>query len=86
MIANYNWWKIFNLADWLATGLVSRTLTLEFDSLGQKTLLITNGNYTSVLFDDVFLSLSLNDKNPFEFGGRAIYLDVNEDVWVGIHK
>lgn len=80
----YDWYKVFNLTEFEATGLVSQSLELVFDTLGVKTLLVTKGNLVSVTFDDVMLAIGLNSKSPFEFEDRAIYLDENDDVWVGI--
>jgi hypothetical protein len=83
---NYDWYNIYNMTEFLATGLVSRTVTVIFDGLGLKEILLTKGydDGVSVLFDDVFLKINLNDKNPFEFEDRAVYLDSNNDIWVGI--
>lgn len=80
----YNWYKVYNLDTFNAEDLVSKELELSFEGLGLKTILITKGNYTSILFDDVFLPISLNDKNPFEFEDRAVYLDANNDIWAGV--
>ena len=80
----FTWFKIFNLTLFTATGLVSRKITLELEGLGAKDFLITKGNLTSILFDGVFLSINMNDQNPFIFEGFAVYLDDNDDVWLGI--
>lgn len=80
----YNWYNLFNLTDWLATGLVSRTLSVNLDKDGAKEILITQGNETALTFDDVFLILQFNGSNPYARDGRAVYLDENQDVWIGI--
>lgn len=80
----YDWYNIFNLTEFLAEDLVSKAYEYEFEGADIKTVLVTKGNYTSVLFDDVFLPINLNDRNPFEYEDRAVYLDENQDVWVGI--
>lgn len=80
----YNWYKVFNKTEFEALGLVSAEYSFIFKNVGLKSVLVTQGNYLAVKFDDVFLPLNLNDKNPFEFEDRAIYLDENDDVWVGI--
>jgi hypothetical protein len=80
----YDWYKIFNLDEFIATGLRSRTYTLELEEIGQKDILVTRANLYSILYDGIFLPISLNDKNPFEFEGHAVYLDSNNDVFLGI--
>lgn len=80
----YNWYKIFNLAEFIATGLVSRKYTLELEDLGQKEILATNGNTISITYEGVMLAVNLNNKNPFEFDGHAVYVSEAEDVYLGI--
>lgn len=80
----YNWFKIFNLDEFNALGLTSRLYTLELMGVGVKEILVTKGNSVSILYDDVFLSLGLNDENPFAFDGHAVYEDDNGDVFLGI--
>lgn len=80
----YTWFYIFNSADFETTGLVSRTYTLILDGIGQKDILVTKGNYLGITYEDVFLPLNMNDKNPFEFEGFAIYSDADNNVWLGI--
>ncbi len=79
----YNWYNIFNLTEFLDADLVSREVEITLQGLGLKTILITKGINVSMLYDDVFLSLNLNDQNPFEFYDHAIYVDSNDDVWLG---
>jgi|AVFP01.1.fsa_nt_gi hypothetical protein len=80
----YTWFKIFNKTEFEATGLVSRSYRVFLNGVGERTILSTKGNYLSVLFDEVFLPINLNSNNPFEMDERAVYLDANNDVWVGI--
>jgi hypothetical protein len=80
----FNWYKLFNKAEFLSDGLVSRTLTLNLEGLGQKEVHVTFGNLLSITYEGVFLSLDLNDKNPFYFEGHSVYLDADDDVWLGI--
>ncbi len=79
----YDAFKVINLDEFNDTGLVSREVTQIFGSLGLKTVLVTKGNLVSILWDDKFLSLNLNDKNPFEFEGYAIFVDPANDLWIG---
>lgn len=80
----YDWYKIINLDEFTALNLVSRSLVLNFDQLGQKTILVTKGELLSILIDGIFLSVNLNGVNPFEFDSHAVYVDANNDIWVGI--
>ncbi len=80
----YDWYKIVNRNEFLATGLTSRELTLDLEGLGQKTVMVFSGIMVSLLYDDVFLSAELNDENPFAFDSHAVYVDANDDLWLGI--
>lgn len=80
----YAWYTIFNLDDFAADDLVSREFNLLFDELGIKTVLVTRGCTFGILFEGVFLSIGLNDKNPFEFDGYAVFYDEDGNVRLGI--
>lgn len=80
----FNWFKIFNKVEFEATGLPSRTLTLNLKGIGQKNILITKGNELGVLYEGIFLVVGLNGNNPFRWEGLAVYLDENNDVFLGI--
>lgn len=80
----YVWYRIFNLTEFEALELVSKTYTLDLQNLGEKSFLVTKGNLVSITFDGIILSLDLNDKNPFEFDENAIYVDESDDVYWGM--
>lgn len=81
----YNWFKIFNKTEFLALGLTSKTYTIFLNGIGQKDILVTNGISIGILYEEVFLSLNLNDKNPFEFDNHAIFVDDDtQDVYLGV--
>lgn len=80
----YDWYKIVNVSDFEELGLPSQEITLELEGLGEKTILVTKGNAVSILYEGIFLSANFNDKNPFEFEDHAIYVDSNDDLWLGI--
>lgn len=80
----YDWFNVFNKTEFEALDLVSKTYEVIFEGVGKKEILVTKGNYLSVLIDEIFLSVNLNDKNPFEFEDYAVYLDEDNDVWIGI--
>lgn len=80
----YKWFYIFTTTDFEALDLVSKTYTLNLDGIGFKDILVTKGNALGITYEGVFLSLEMNDKNPFEFDGHAIYVDDDDQVWLGI--
>ncbi len=80
----WNWYNIFNLTDWLATELVSRTLTLDIVGIGETEFLITQGNETGITVGDAFLPLNFEGSNPFVSGSKGVYVDANNDVWYGV--
>lgn len=80
----FKWFRLFNLTDFENLGLVSAQFDVILEGIGQKTVLVTKGNVTSVLYEDVFLSINLNNTNPFRVGERAVFLDPNNDVWIGV--
>lgn len=82
-MTEYNWFLIFNLASFEATGLISRTYTVDLLNIGTKDVLVTKGNLVSLTYDGIMLSLNLLGANPFEMDGHACYLDDNGNVWLG---
>lgn len=82
----FNWYRLFNLEDFEDQEVVSIEKTVFFEGVGEKNILITKGNEVSVLFDETFLTIGLNDANPFRYDERAIYLDELDDVWLGIYS
>lgn len=81
----FNWYKVINRAEFLATGLVSREVEVILEGIGLKTILVTVGNLFSITVDEVMLSIDLlEDANPFVFDERAVYVDANDDVWYGV--
>lgn len=80
-----DWYPIFNYDEFVALGLPSQELTVILEGIGEVDILVTKGNFVSVLYDGIFLPLDLNDRNPFAFEGHAIYKDaVDGTVWLGI--
>lgn len=84
----FDWYKIFNLAEFMALNLVSRSLTVVLEGAGEKDILIVRGNTVSIVFEDVFLPIEFEDDNPFVREGDeksyAVYKDESGDVWLGI--
>lgn len=79
----FNWFKIFNKTEFLATGLVSRNYKLNMEGVGQKDCLVTLGNLVGLTYEGIFLTL-VEGENPFIFEGHALYIDANNDVSLGI--
>lgn len=80
----YDWYLIFNKAEFEALGLVSKTYSLDLEGLGEKEIQVFEGNFISIVYDGVMLPVNMNLKNPFEFEGYAIYIDENEDIFLGV--
>lgn len=80
----YDWYKIFNTAEFDALDVFSKTYFLNLEPIGLKEILVTKGNGVGILYEDVFLLLDLNQKNPFERDGFAIAISDTLDVYLGI--
>jgi hypothetical protein len=84
----FNWYKIFNLADFLALGLVSKSYTVTLEDVGDEDFLVVKANMNSVVFRDVLLPIQFNGDNPTvregDDGTYAVYVKPNQDVYVGI--
>lgn len=81
----YDWYKIINRAEFIATGLVSREVELVLEGVGVRTVMVTVGRNFSIIYEGVMLSLGITDANPFAFDGHAIYVDAaTDDVYLGI--
>jgi hypothetical protein len=80
----FDWYKVINRAEFVATGLVSREVSVILEGVGAKTILVTIGNLFSITVDEVILSIGVTSANPFVFQDRAVYVDANDDVWYGI--
>lgn len=81
----FNWYRLFNHDEFLEQDVPSIEVDVVLQGLGQKSVLITRGVNTSILFEDTFLTIGLNDKNPFRYGEYAVLKDDNEDVWLGVY-
>lgn len=79
-----NWFPIFIRQDFIDTGLVSQELSLDFGDLGTQSLLVTKGNLIGVLYNEVFLCLELNGENPMSFEDQLLWVDDDDQVWLGI--
>ncbi len=80
----FDWYKIINRGEFEATGLVSRELELALEGIGLVTIMVTKGALYSIVYDGVMLSIGVTEENPFVFEGYAVYLDENDDIYLGV--
>lgn len=85
----FDWYNIFNLTEFEALDLPSRTYTYFFEGLGEKSILVTKGNTVAMTFEGEFLpidfiEMALHPNETFVSGSKAVYIDDNDDVWLGI--
>lgn len=82
---NYKWFKIFNLSEFIATGLFSRSIIKAvMEGIGQKDILIARGNEVSLVYEGTFLPIEFENENPYSVDGYAVYKDAENNVWLGI--
>lgn len=70
----YLYYEIISKDDFDALNVPSKAVDILITELGLQTVLVTKGNYYSFLYDDVFVTYNLNNRNPFLFEDYAIYL------------
>lgn len=85
-MGSFGWFRLFNEAQFLALDLVSTMITVFIPGIGQAEIMVYRGNRTSIEYNGDFLSINGNGRNPFRIGERAIFLDPNGDVWLGIYR
>lgn len=83
----YDWYLIFNKAEFEAAGLVSRTVSVFLEDIGEKEVLITKGNELGVLYEDTFLMVNFEENNPWAISPYAVFWDEEtDDVYLGIES
>jgi len=84
----FDWYNCFSKTDFLALSLLSKTYTVDLEGIGEESFTVYNQNYLSVAFRDVFIPLEFSDDNPTVREGDeanyALYLDADDNVWIGI--
>lgn len=80
----YDWYLLFNVDEFLAEGLVSRTLSVFLEGLGDKDILITVGNWVSITYDGVLLPIGFAGKNPYAISPYAVVQDSDGNIYLGI--
>lgn len=79
------WYLIFNRAEFDALDLISKTYTVVLDGIGEKDVLVTKGNLYGITYEGIFLASLLNDENPVEMDGHAVYVNTEtDDVYLGV--
>lgn len=79
----FKWFKIFNATEFDALDLISKTYTVNLEGIGQRDILVTKGTNYGLTYEGIFLSVQMNEQNPFKFDGHAVYIDDANDVWLG---
>ena len=79
-----NWYKIFNISEFDALGVGSKSYTYNLEGIGRKTILVTKGALYGFTYDDVFLCVDLNSRNAFSFGGFSILRADSGNVYLGV--
>lgn len=82
----FSWYILFNKAEFIEKGIVSFDGEVNIEGVGIRPFLVTQGNTTSIVYDDVFLSIDLNQKNPFRLGNYAFWQDTLNNIWLGIYS
>lgn len=84
MSTTYDWYKLVNRDEFLATGLVSKELTLDLEGIGEKQVVVFSGEGISIRYDDVYLICDFNGARLYEVEGYASYIDLTGQVWLGL--
>lgn len=80
----YDWFLIFNIDEFEATGLSSLDLEFELEDYGFKEFLVTRGVEYGIAHEDAFLRVNLEGQNPYAKGDYAVFLDTEtQDVYFG---
>lgn len=80
----YNWYLLFNRTEFEETELVSRTLLVNLEDVGDADILITQGNFLSITYDGVMLPVGFNAQNPYAISPYAVCQDDDGNVYLGI--
>ena len=78
-----NWYNIFNLDAFVATGLVSRTYNVSLEDIGVVDVEVYRANEVSIQYDGEFMPISFAGKNPYVRGEYAVYKDGGNNIWLG---
>lgn len=80
----FNWYRIFNLTEFLSTALVSVTYALDLENIGIRDVLVTQGNEVGLTYEDTLLVVPEEPDEIFTFNGMAVYWsEASDDVYLG---
>jgi hypothetical protein len=80
----YNWIQVFNIDEFDATELSSKSYEVTIAGIGLKSILVTKQFGYSVIYEDTQLVVNFGGENPFVFNGYALYLDEKNNVHLGL--
>lgn len=82
---SFDYYFIFNLDEFLALGLVSKTYTLDLEGVGTETFLAVHGSFNSLVFRDVLLPLDSGAQvRPGIDGTYTAVVNQSRNVYLGI--
>ena len=80
----YNWYKIFNIDEFLATNLGSKIYNVSLQGVGDAVFTVFLGNVVSVMYLDEFMPLDMYTPPLYEKDQYALYRDdENGDIYFG---
>lgn len=80
----YNWFKIFNLSDFLDTELVSQKFNFSLSGVGDSEFTAVLGNVVSLIYLDECMPVNMYPEQLYQKNNYAIYRDdLTGDVWFG---
>lgn len=84
----FDWYLVYNLTDFDALNIHSKSIPLNTEDRGLINLIITKGQYYGVNFvdDDIFLAVGINNQNPFNLGSRSVAIDTHNNLWIGLEQ
>lgn len=83
-MANWRWWKIYNLDELNKVDVPDVYLSLNLEGLGLTDIVVMRGFNISVLFLGYVLTPFLNDRNGFSVANKvSAYIDDENNLWVG---
>lgn len=83
-LKTFNWYKIFNLAEFLALNIGSKEYNLNLFGVGQSRFIAYSGNVASIMYLDEFMPIDLYAPEMYEKLNYAVYRDdLTDDVYFG---
>lgn len=80
----YNWFKIFNMTEFLALNIGSKKYEYNLSGVGQSDFIVYLGNVVSIMYLDEFMPVNLYEPALYKKGSYAVYRDdITGNVWFG---